>query len=449
MKFKHFKIQLSIRILAMVIIIIIGTYYTMVQFHYIRLFFLIIALILLIGNLFFYINKTNRDLTQFVQAIINKDYTTTFNQKAKGRSFNEFYEALNRVNATLKELNKEREGEYQYLNTLVQQINVAILAFDKTGHIHLCNETLYSLLNKKNFSNILEIKSINQVFYQAITEVKAGQSSVIRIQNGFGVQQLSINASQFRLKNKSYTLVTCQDIKAVLDYNEMQAWQKLIRVLTHEIMNSVAPITSLSSSLNLLIKDKKSSDLSTKDIANLNVGLMAIENRSTGLSNFAKSYRSLTKLPKPNLIDIPTDQFIEGMQSLLTPTLNKSGISFESTVVSGVPNLIIDQDLMSQVIINLVKNAQEAILENNINNGKIALSVHKDPEGRINIIVSDNGGGIEDQHLDELFIPFFTTKPSGSGIGLSLAKQIIDLHGGTLNFTSSIVDGWTQCIIIL
>ena len=264
--------------------------------------------------------------------------------------------------------------------------------------------------------------------------------------------QLNINASEFKLRQQDFKLISVQDIKGELDENEMTAWQKLIRVLTHEIMNSVAPITSLSATLNHMVSQSQQSGvpLDEGQLSSLHDGLDAIENRSDGLMNFTQAYRSLTRIPLPNIKPVEGRLYFQRIVSLFTPTLAGTGIDFSHQLPEREFTLQIDPDLMEQVFINLLKNAREAIATNN---GQISLTVKPGSKGNgikpINgnghvpyvITITDNGAGINDETAEKIFIPFYTTKDTGSGVGLSLVKQIVHLHQGEISFETELGKG--------
>jgi nitrogen fixation/metabolism regulation signal transduction histidine kinase len=427
MNSKHFSIQIILRLILASSGMFGIIYYSYIELNYIRIFFIGVFILIVLIELFYYLNRANKDTSNFLQSIIHNDFTLKYSADNKGDSFNELYNTFNKVNQKFIEASQSEATEYHYLNTLIQQVKVGILSFDEKGRIGLANNTIKSLLGKNELINILSIKKINEPLYEAIERLNGGDSEVLKIELHNSVYQLSINVSEFKLRERSYKLISIQDIRGELDENEMAAWQKLIRVLTHEIMNSVAPITSLSGTLNEIVSDSQTSKtpLNAVQLASLHQGLDAIENRSAGLMNFTEAYRSLTRVPLPNIKAVDGKLYFQRIKSLFIATLTDIKINFKLNLPKSDFELHIDPDLMEQVFINLLKNAKESIIENGIDQGEIALIVDKSNNSMITI--SDNGGGIPAEVLENIFIPFYTTKDSGSGVGLSLGNTAIKI----------------------
>lgn len=437
MNSKHFGLQVIFRLILITIGIYGAVYYGFIEINYIRIFFLTIAVILALVELFHYLNKANKDTTNFLQSIIHNDFTLKYSSDNKGDSFTNLYNKFNEVNEKFLAASQSEATEYHYLSTLIHQLNIGILSFDKNGRVSLANNGIKQLLGKSEIINLESIKSVNETLYNTINRLESGASEVLKVKLQTQVYHLAISASLFKLRGQSYKLVSFQDIRGELDQNEMAAWQKLIRVLTHEIMNSVAPITSLSGTLNEMVStsQKTNTPLDSSQLSSLNDGLDAIENRSNGLMNFTEAYRSLTRIPLPNITSVDGRLYFQRINSLFIPTLASTSISFQLQLPKHDIKLEIDPDLMEQVFINLLKNAKEAIIENEVSDGQIILKMQQ--SNPTIITISDNGGGISSEVIDNIFIPFFTTKNTGSGVGLSLVKQIVQLHKGDIDIASN------------
>lgn len=432
MSFNKFKLQVLIRLLLIFASLFGLSYYLFTEVNYIRVFFLGVFSLLILVSLFIYISRSNRDTRYFLQAILNNDFAIKYNSINQDNSFHELYDTFNKVNDKFMESTQSDASQYQYMITLINQLQISVLAYDEKDRIHLTNKAFLDLLGHKSLLNLESIKSENQSLYHQIKTIKNGENIVLKTTIHSEVKRLSIAASSFKLRSKHYKLISLQDINAELDQNEMEAWQKLIRVLTHEIMNSVAPITSLSSTMKHIVQQ---GDLEGEKRASLEEGLDAIEARSQGLMNFTEAYRALTRVPLPNIKKVAGQNFFQRISSLFLPTLNGSQIKWQMDIPTGQFELLIDPDLMEQVLINLLKNAKEAV---NQETGIIimAFTFSNDKDYSI-ITVTDNGSGIPEDITEKIFIPFYTTKPEGSGIGLSLTKQIIQSHKGELSFNTS------------
>ena len=261
---------------------------------------------------------------------------------------------------------------------------------------------------------------------------------LIKVQDTDDILQLTVSGTEFVLNERNIILVTIKNIQAELEEQEMEAWQKLIRVLTHEIMNSIAPIASLTSTVNLMV-DNVAAEFREKapvgfddeeTVSDIQEALKTIHKRSTGLIHFVQTYRNLTKIPKPNFTIFPVRRLFNNIFALLRESINSQNIDCQITIEPEEMNMTADEQLIEQVIINLIKNSIHAL--ENRENATILIKAYYNKRGRKIIQVTDNGQGIIQEVRDKIFIPFFTTKPTGSGIGLSLSKQILRLHSGTI-----------------
>jgi nitrogen fixation/metabolism regulation signal transduction histidine kinase len=461
MSFRDFRFLIIVRLLLITAGLFGILYFSYVQLNYIRLFFIGLFIVFVVLELFYFINRSNKDTSNFLQAIIHNDFTIKYSAERKGKSFRDLYATFNQVNKKFIQVSQQEAGEYYYLTTLIQQLGVGIISFDDKGRVHLVNDSLKELLGKKELINLHSIERISPELHDSFQNLQAGQSKVLKTSLSGKLYQFSINVSEFKLRQEHFKLISLQDIKGELDENEMTAWQKLIRVLTHEIMNSVAPITSLSGTLNMMVSQSQQSGvpLAPDQLRSLHDGLDAIENRSEGLMNFTQAYRSLTRIPLPNIRQVEGPLYFQRIISLFAPTLSGTQIEFKSELPDEAFTLRIDPDLMEQVFINLLKNAREAVSDTDgritlrvssatNGNGKSSSKIHNSVNTQasapvFNISIEDNGKGIPEALADKIFIPFYTTKDSGSGVGLSLVKQIVHLHQGDIDFETYTEGGGT------
>lgn len=434
MSFNNFKLQVILRLLLLATGLFGLIYYSFIEVNYIRVFFLGLFALLVLLSLFHYINRTNKDTQNFIHAILNNDFTIKYSEDQKGKSFHHLYAAFNALNARFKERATGEASEYRYIVTLIEQMQVGVIIYDEKERIQLANHAFKKFIDKSELINLQNIEQIDQKLFGAIQSIKSGESTLFEGEIRGRKRQLSMAASEIKLRDKHFKIVSFQDIHSTLDHNESMAWQKLIRVLTHEIMNSVSPITSLSGSLKLLASANKEG-LNVDKMSTMIEGLDAIENRSQGLLNFTDTYRKLTRVPLPKLQQIDGSDFFKRIESLFTPSLNETQIKWQLTLPNEPFELNIDPPLIEQVTINLLKNAKEAV---DVSTGVISLAVSVDSKmHRTSITVRDNGTGIPEDIQDKIFIPFYTTKVEGSGIGLSLSRQIVSLHKGLLSYQTS------------
>jgi nitrogen fixation/metabolism regulation signal transduction histidine kinase len=330
----------------------------------------------------------------------------------------------------------EKEENLNYLNTVVQHVSTGLISFDLEGNIGLINTTAKKFLQAPQIHNIAELKPINPELFRQLNELKPGHKTLLRKSSDVS---LAMHATELRLRDNTYKLVALQNIETELQQKEIEAWQNLTRVLRHEIMNSITPIASLTETLSQILKE----DLVNKNggyyiekesIDDLSDGLNTIENRSKGLVRFVDAYRDYTSIPKPKFTNVPIIKMFNHINNLLKLEMESLGIEF---ILSLTPdNLVInaDRELIEMVLINLIKNSKESIL--GINEPKLELRGRLDSDQRVIIEVKDNGPGIIPEAMDRIFIPFYSTKKDGSGIGLALSRQIMQLHNGSLNVKS-------------
>jgi two-component system nitrogen regulation sensor histidine kinase NtrY len=399
------------------------------------------AIVVQVVSLVHYVEKTNRDLTRFLASIKYSDFSQSFSSGQRGSSFEDLNAAFANVISEFQKARSEKETQYRYLQTLVQHIGLGILSFDQTGKVDLINNAAKRLLRVTHLRNINSLESVSPRLVETLVSSRPGEKALVKVDQGDVSLTLAIYPTEFRIPERAITLVSMQDIENELAEQEMAAWQKLIRVLTHEIMNSVTPIASLASTVGDLVK--KSEQSTTEDSVRISLesredireAAATIQKRSKGLLHFIDAYRNLTKIPKPNFEIFPVSELLERVAGLFKNQLDERGINLSIKVDPKSLELTADPQLTEQVLINLILNAIE-VLEGR-SNGSVELNSRLDERGSVLISVADNGPGISEEIRERIFTPFFTTKRGGSGIGLSLSRQIMRLHKGSLVFKSA------------
>ncbi len=381
------------------------------------------------------VEQTNRDLVHFFQAIHSNDFSQTFSAKQSSKSFRALHEALGGMMARFRELRREKEEQNRYLQTVIQHVGIGILAFRADGEIELLNKAAKRLLLLNHLKNIGGLKKHLPLLYDALIRLKRGEKRLLKIIKSDVVFQLVIYATDFLIAGNNIRLVTLQDIQAELDEKEMEAWQNLIRVLTHEIMNSITPISSLAATAFSLLPEDKIEVFDVENLHDIRQSLSAIEKRSSALLHFVESYRSLSRIPVPSFKIVSMQQVFLQIEALYRESCTGASIELATSVEPESLEITADPELLEQVLINLVLNAKQALQGRK--DGKIELLASLAGGGRIQLEIADNGPGIAEENLEKIFIPFFTTKKSGSGIGLSLARQIMRLHRGTISVHST------------
>lgn len=392
-----------------------------------------------IGSLIHYVERTNRKLTQFLESIRHADFSSSFSDRGLGRSFEGLNRAFNEVIREFRKNRAEKEEHYNYLLTVVQHVSIGIIAFRKDGKVDIINNAVKRLLRINNLRHIQDLDSIKQELPGLLLNMKAGEKQLIKLVVEDELQQLSVYATEFRMRGEEFLLVSLQNISSELEEKEIESWQKLIRVLTHEIMNSITPISSLASTVqDILIEESdenfKIRELDEDDVESIQQALSTISSRSQGLLTFVETYRNLTRIPRPNFRYFKVRELFDRAHVLLKPKMDKYGIVCNARLFPEELMITADPDLIDQVVINLLLNAIDAVKETL--QPEIAVTASINASGRVSIDFADNGSGIKPDILDKVFMPFFTSKKEGSGIGLSLSRQIMHLHKGTISVKS-------------
>jgi len=384
-----------------------------------------------------YVTKTNRDLTRLLDSIKYSDFSQSFANNLKGAGFDELHAAFTEVISEFQRTKLEKEEHFRFLQTIVDHVGIGLIAFDSGGEVELINNAAKKLLKIPRLANIKDLASVSAKLADKLLELSPGANDLVKLQQGDDLLQLSIYATGFVLRKQQLMLVAMQNIKHELEEEEMKSWQNLIRVLTHEIMNSITPVASLASTAYGLLKNNQECEVPesmNEVIGDVRDAVNTIEKRSKGLLTFIENYRKLTRIPKPDFKIVKIKDLFERVEQLMKEQFEMKSIDFKIQIDPESLSITADQALIEQVLINICKNAVEAV--DGVNRPKIKLKAGTDGLGNPVIKVVDNGKGITEEVAEKIFIPFFTTKPQGSGIGLSLSRQIMRQHKGTLSVSS-------------
>lgn len=386
-----------------------------------------------------YVERTNLELSRFLRSIRYADFSQTFSSRGRGRSFNELNEAFSEVVEEFQKARAEKEEHFQYLQTVIQHIGVGLIAFTPDGEATLVNTAAKRLLNIDQLVNIMSLDAVSKGIASTLLGMKSGEKMLIKAEIYKEPVELVVYATEMKLRGQHQTLVSIQNIRTELDEKEVEAWQQLIRVLTHEIMNSITPISSLASTVNDMLRPTagaggESKSLGTEAIHDIRGAVETIEKRSQGLLQFVDAYRTLTRIPAPKFQIVSIAELFGRVEQLMRQRLAESHITLKRVVDPSSLELTADPGMIEQVLINLILNAADALRDSP--DPAVTLSACIGDRGKIVLEVSDNGPGIPKEVQEKIFVPFFTTKPNGSGIGLSLSRQIVRMHGGMILLNS-------------
>ena len=406
-----------------------------------QLFFnqIILSLIFIaqVVELIYFVNHTNRELARLFFAVKHGDFSITFKQRPLSRSFKDLQQSMSEIIDAYKRVKIEREAQFQFLQVLITQLQVGTISI-ADDEIVLINPTAEHLLNIKGLKNWSHILQLNPEFANRVGELGENGRKLIEIKTKEETKVFSVDVSTHLILEREHKLITFQDINSEIEQKEIEAWHKLIRILTHEIMNSITPIASLTETMQGMLSDKDGNQrtinaMTNESISDIRFSLNTIQNRSEGLLQFVENYRKLTKLPKPKPELTNVNSFLQGIEKLMTESLQRQQIKLSLEVSDTTLSANFDPTLIEQVVINLITNGANA-LEGRPNK-RIAVKAYT-ADSQVVIEISDNGKGIPEKDLKEIFIPFFSTRKEGSGIGLSLSKQIISQHGGRIKVKS-------------
>jgi two-component system, NtrC family, nitrogen regulation sensor histidine kinase NtrY len=442
----RYEISLTIRV-VLLLASITAAAYCIVSGKYTLLIFVILVLVFQILNFVQFINKTNIELSQFIEAVQYRDFSLQFTEKNAPVSVRQLRRAFNQINSTFKQLSSEREEQYQYLQKILELVDTGILSYNQTGEVGWINESFKRMLNVPYLRNISALEKRENAVYQAIMGLENGDSQLVKINQ----KQVLLAKTTFLNDEIETSLIAFQNVNEAIEDTEAQAYQKLLRVMTHEIMNSVAPIASLAETMEKslrgrnggkqkgeTVEERKGLEENTFDaesLTDISLGISTIRKRSENLLKFADTYRQLAKVSMTSFSEFYVRDLFEGVEILLENQLERHQIEFDVVIKDFEMTIEGDMVLIEQVLINLIINAIDAVKEQT--NPRITLSVFKNQEERAVIEIRDNGVGMSAELMDKIFVPFFTSKANGSGIGLSLSKQIMTLHKGTITVQSA------------
>ena len=442
----YFSRNIFIRALFMFATLFVASYSLVKEWYAVEIIVIPVIIYQFVAYYRFH-KKAQTEIEQFVESVQYRDFSRHFDVKQAPSELQPFRSGFNQINSTFKVISKEKETQYLHLKTILEIVDTGILSYEtESGEILWMNESLKHLLQIPYLKTIHSLEKRNELLYKEITKLSSGSNQVVSIAREKESIKIQLSATAFQNENKKYKLIAFQNINEALDENETNAWQKLLRVMTHELMNSVAPISSLADTLkNRIAEVSLQKEFQADAYQDIETGMATIKKRTEGLLKFTETYRSLSKITSANISEVLVIELFEHVSRLLQPTLSKNKIEMEIILTEPLLSLRADPNLIEQVLINLILNAIDAVKEKE--HAKITLSAYRSNLDKTSIHVVDNGSGIPADVLDKIFIPFFSTKKTGSGIGLSLSKQIMILHKGHMLVQSNAHEGTAVSLV--
>lgn len=434
MAYKNIFINLAIRIIILTLTCVgFGLAVTLTK-DYFTIVNMGILIVLQSWLMMAFLNKTNKDIAFFIDSIKSEDSNILFSKQRKGILFQKLYESFDEFNLLMQKTKANLITQNQYFKTVADHVNIGLLSIDENENIEFINKKCSEFFEIDFIKNLNSIKKIDKHLYYFIKKLEIGKSATYKYIHENSMHVLLFKATQLKTKDKTLSIIAFQDIKPELDEKEIDAWQKLIKVLNHEIMNSITPINSTIDAItDHLNSDAKQESKITKTLTGLDI----VKERSEGLKEFVSKYRSLVNIPKPALKRISVKSLIHDIKILMEKDFTKAEIKFSFSIKPEDLSFDADKNLIEQVLINILKNAIDSFDYKQHGKKTISIDATRNLQKNITIKVANNGKTIPKEIIENIFIPFYTTKKEGSGIGLSLSKQIINSHGGEIRLVPS------------
>ncbi len=440
MNTRSFVFQILMRLLLILVTLLAGVYFYL---HIDKLFSVVGVILLLVLQVLLlvrYCRRIDHELSNFFDSLSSDDFqSANLNSKYIQRHSN-LGKSLEKYRRHLAKIKKESQIREVLLMRFLENVDTGIILFDDKDRIYWLNSTALRILGINRFDAILDLWKTYPDLSEVFSKIKPGERKIYRLNTGSDIRTLTLRKSEFKTEDKKLTLFAFDHISSEYSEIEQESWEKLIRVITHEIMNTLTPITALIQSIK---KELRGHETDRKwFIESTDRSLNLIEERSRGLLEFVKKYRQVTLTPRINRRRINVAELLHNTCLLLE---NKEvAITIDTKPIDLI--LFVDKELFSQVIVNVVKNSVEAL--DGKENGEVRIDAYLGDDQKVRIRICDNGPGIDQELLDRVFVPFFTTKKSGSGIGLGYSRKIVRLHGGTMELQSTPGKG-TVCTITL
>lgn len=418
-----------------------------------QLFFtmMVIGLVLLalVLELYYFMNRTLREFNQFMEHIRNRDFNLRFNELESRGMRKNLYRNFNEVLAVYREIRIEREVHFRFLEHMIELIEVGIIVFNEEEGVVLWNSAASSLTGIPALKSWGQLVRKDEEFASKVGTIHTSKRILVEHVSRGIPGKLVVQVFRTRMLEETYSLMTIQDISSVVDQKETGAWIRLLRTLNHEIKNSVTPISSLADTILMILrgeegKYKSVSELEQENLADIIKSVETLQQRSMSLHNFIDEYHKLTRIPAPDPVSFSCASLFREIKDTFSSEVGRKGIRLVIEEHAGGMEIRADRALIGQVMINLVRNSLDAL--SGQTGAEIRLSCEEQPEEML-ISVSDNGTGIDKDLMEDIFTPFFTTKTGGSGIGLSLVRQIMRLHGGQARISSQIGEGTNVCLV--
>ena len=436
----RFYIGVALRVIALASTIVVTSWMVSHTHWYVTTTVMVAIALGQMALLIHFATQSSREIARFLDALSFDDTSLSFSASHADSAFHDLRLAMTRVLERLRAGRAEREEQAQYLQILVAHVPVALLTVDQQGSVQLLNMAARRLFESP-CARASQFRNYGEVFATGMEALGPGESAILRMERNSGLLQLKAAATELALGGTSRRLVSLQNIETELTAQELAAWQTVIRVMAHEVMNSLTPISSLATTGRGLVGDVLSrmaaDDPNKAALTDASEALDIMALRSAGLLRFLHNHRRLTRRLVVKIECVPLTRIFARLQRLLAIELEAREIELTLTVTPETLELPVDAELLDQALLNLMRNAMEAIRGKSAGAGRIAVSAYRELDNHVVIAVADNGPGVPEDLRQKVFVPFFTTKRQGSGVGLTLVRQIVAVHGGLIGIAET------------
>jgi two-component system nitrogen regulation sensor histidine kinase NtrY len=443
MGFKQFSLLISIRTVFVMLTLILLTSLISTPGYHAATLLISIFLILQCISIYKFVSKTNSELTRFLDAARYADYSQRFEFTNMGAGFGELGHAFTDILKRFQVNRAGQEEQLRHLKAMIEHVPVPLISIHGDGAVTLWNNSSRRLFGSNPLNRIEDLQQFGSEFANHLTTTSVGERRLVTFEADGMEQQLTVSATEITIAGKKEKLLSMQDIQSELDVVQLQSWQDLVRVLTHEIMNSITPVASLAKTAVDLLDDAKAKITehpeALEELADVSDAIQTVARRSDGLMKFVGSYRRLTRLPPPTKKLVSIQTLLTEAKTIATQHWDDKGISLDTKIVPSELDIMVDFDMIEQVLINLLQNAEQALIE--VSSPEVSINASLNKRGHVVIAIEDNGPGIDDELSKKIFVPFFTTKRKGSGVGLALTRQIMIAHGGKVKLERSELGG--------
>jgi len=441
MDFKRFSLLIATRTILAMLTLIFLTQAVMREGYHATTLLLATIVALQFIELIRFISKTNAELVRFFEAVRHADFSQRFELKSLGNGFDELGATFTEILKRIQQVRSTQESELRQIKAILEHVPVPLLSINQDGKVTLLNNSVRRLFGTNTVTHINDLALFNDDFPKKLQGILAGERTLMNISIDEMEHKLIVSATEITTAVQHETLLSMQDIQSELARAQLQAWQELVSVLTHEIMNSITPVASLAKTAVDLVQDvqEKTQNLPeisnevTEELDDVLGAVKTVARRSDGLMQFVTSYRRLTRLPQPNKQILLIETLFNHVTRLAKENWQHNKIALTSSITPHALSIHVDGDMIEQILLNLLLNAEQAVVSSQVEKPEISLHAFLNIRGHVVIEVADNGKGIEEENLSQIFVPFFTTKKEGSGVGLALTRQVMLAHNGKVS----------------